>query len=149
MIVPRPYTPWRQRRVLGWRLDALLGVVLLMAAGIWGAWLTREVLQLQERRVVSVSLQALVGNYVSGAAREGLSETEIEERTRRYLAAVETAMAGLSDGRTTVLVSEAVLGRSVPDVTPAVEAAVARAMKDAGPTVPSRKQGPEGAGDAR
>lgn len=128
MIVPKPYLPWHQRRILGWRLDALTLVLVLLGLILWGAWLTHEVTKMQQRRIVSVSLQSLVGAYVEASAREGLSEAQAQERTQAYLAAVEAAVASLNDGRTTVLVSEAVLGRTVPDVTEAVEAAVAKAL---------------------
>lgn len=119
---------WRQRRILGWRADVLAACLVGIAVAVWGLWLTREILILKERRIVSVSLQTLVEDYVAGAAREGLSEAEAQRRTKAYLAAVEAAIASLNDGRTTVVVSEAVVGSTVPDVTPAVKAAIARGM---------------------
>lgn len=123
---------WHQRHVLGWRVDVLLAVLLGIALLGWGAWLTREVMALQERRIVSVSLQSLIEDYVSATARQGLSEDEAARRTKAYLAAVEAAVARLNDGRTTVLVSEAVVGQTVPDVTGTVEAAIAQARTAGG-----------------
>lgn len=119
---------WYRRHVLGWRIDVLAAALLGIAVVVWGAWLTREVLAFERQRIVSVSLQSLVESYVAETARAGVTDEEAERRTKAYLQAVEAAIAGLSDDQTIVLVSEATLGRSVPDVTPAVEAAVARAM---------------------
>jgi len=124
---------WRKRRLLGWQADVLAGILGAAAVGLWGLWLTREVLAIEERRIVSVSLQSLVENYVTETARQGISEEEARRRTRAYLAAVEAAIASLDDGRTTVLVSEATLGKTVPDATPAVQAAVARALATGAP----------------
>lgn len=119
---------WHRRRVLGWQVGRLLGGAAVLCAALWGLWLTREVLTLKERRIVSVSLQSLIEHYVAETAQEGVGEEEAQRRTRAYLAAVEAVVASLNDGRTTVLVSEAVIGKTAPDITPAVEAAVARAL---------------------
>lgn len=116
------------RQVMGWRVASLAICVGAISAAAWAGWLTREVMSLREKRIVAVSLKTLVENYVSNSARAGLSDDEAARRTKAYLSAVEQAIGQLNDGHTTVIVSEAVLGRSVPDVTPAVEAAVERAV---------------------
>lgn len=113
---------------------AMFGGLLLMLG--WNAWLTRELFELQDRRIVSVSLASLVRDYVGSEARRGATREQAVVKTQLYLAAVSAAMAKLSADGTTVLVGEAVLGNSVPDMTPAVKRAVDRALGEAMPAAP-------------
>lgn len=105
---------------------AVLATLLLMVG--WNAWTTRELLELRERRIVSVSLSTLVREFVGSEARRGSTREEATAKTQLYLAAVAAAMRKLSADGTTVLVSEAVVGNSVPDYTPVVARAVTRVM---------------------
>lgn len=98
---------------------ALLAVMLL-----WAAWATRELMLLKERRTVSVSLATMVQDFVASEARRGASQEDAAARTRAYLAAIDAAMRAISEDGTTILVTEAVLGNSVPNVTQTVTKAV-------------------------
>ena len=94
---------------------------------IWAAWATRTLVALEQRQIVSVSLSRLVEDFVAAEARNGGTPDEAAKRTGAYLAAINQAVADLGRDGTTVLVSEATLGRSVEDRTAEVRARVARA----------------------
>ena len=98
------------------------GLMLLML--LWSAWATRELLALKSHRTVSISLASLVRDFVGAEARNGGSAEVTAARTRIYIATIGGAVKAMADDGNTVLVSEAVLGNSVPDVTPQLKAAV-------------------------
>jgi hypothetical protein len=118
-----------QRTIAGWPVARVLGAILLAAALLWAAWATRALIELQQRRIVSVSLSRLVEDFVAAEARNGGTAEQSARRTATYLAAVNKAVAELGQGGTTVLVSEAMLGRSVDDRTAEVRTRVTRAME--------------------
>ncbi|VVT10103.1 Type-F conjugative transfer system protein (TrbI_Ftype) [Sphingomonas sp. EC-HK361] len=119
----------KHRTIAGWPVARVIAAVLLTAALVWAAWTTRTVVELQQRRIVSVSLSRLVEDFVAAEARNGGTPEQSASRTASYLAAVNKAVAEFGQGGTTVLVSEATLGRSVDDRTADVRARVARAME--------------------
>ncbi len=119
----------KHRTIAGWPVARVIAAVLLISALVWAAWTTRTVVELQQRRIVSVSLSRLVEDFVAAEARNGGTPEQSASRTASYLAAVNKAVAELGQGGTTVLVSEATLGRSVDDRTADVRARVARAME--------------------
>lgn len=110
--------------VLGFAPRDLGVLVAFLVLTIWSIWATRELLELKERRIVSVSLSKIITDFVAAESRNGASPETAAARTRAYLAATDAAMRSLSKGGATVLVSEAVVGNSVPDMTGAVAAAV-------------------------
>jgi hypothetical protein len=112
------------RRIAGFTPRDLSVLVAFLLLTIWAIWATREVLELKERRIVSVSLSKIITDFVAAESRNGSSPETATARTRAYLAATDEAMRSLSQGGRTVLVSEAVVGNSVPDMTAAVAAAV-------------------------
>ena len=114
--------------IAGWPWGRVLLAVLMAANLIWSAWATREILALGKRQIVTVSLATLVGDFVKAEARNGGDPASTEARTRAYLAAIDKAVANLGRDGTVVLVSEATLGRSVPDRTAAVRADLARTL---------------------
>jgi len=112
------------RRIAGFTPRDLTVLVAFLLLAIWAIWATRELLELKERRIVSVSLSKIITDFVAAESRNGASPETATARTRAYLAATDEAMRSLSRGGSTVLVSEAVVGNSVPDMTAAVAAAV-------------------------
>lgn len=102
--------------------------LLMMAAGLvftlWAIWATTVLLELRQRRIVSVSLSTIIKDFVSAQSRSAATPETAAARTKAYLVAVDAAMQSMSRDGTTVLVSEAVVGNSVPDMTSAVSAAV-------------------------
>ena len=103
------------------------GIVLLMA--LWSAWITRELLIVRSHRVVSVSLARIVQDYIAVEAHNGGTPETSAMRTKLYLAATQAAIRSLTEEGTTVLVSEAVAGNSVPDVTPQLKADIDAKLK--------------------
>lgn len=122
MTKPRPQS-WT---IAGWRPGVLLAALLILALACWMVWATRTLITLRERRIVSVSLSTLVRDFVTSEARAPQSGDAAAARTRAYLAAVDRAVSDLGRDGTVVLVSEATLGRSAPDMTGAVRRDISR-----------------------
>lgn len=120
----RPLTPAPRAVFAGLTLKELLVILAFAVVTLWAAWATRELLALKERRTVSVSLATMVQSFVAAEARRGADRGEAAARTKAYLGAIDAAMRAISSDGTTILVSEAVLGNSVPDVTETVMKAV-------------------------
>lgn len=106
---------------------AALGLSMI-ASTLWGVWATDKLLALEKREVVTVQLSSIMGDFVEAEARAGRSPEETRRRVEAYLKAVEASVEQLGrDGRT-VLVAEAVVSGSTPDLTEAVRADVGRRM---------------------
>jgi hypothetical protein len=133
-------------RLLGFTPRDLAIVAAFLVLIVWAFWATRELLELRDRRIVSVSLSTIIKNFVAAEARNGSSPEQAAARTKAYLAATDAAMQSLSRSGATVLVSEAVVGNSVPDMTGAVADAVRQAMaKQAAPAAaPANAGGSDG-----
>ena len=110
--------------IAGWPMRNVALAALLLLALVWAAWATRTLLDLSKRQIVSVSLSRLVGDFVAAEARNGGTPEETSRRTATYLAAVNETLGALAKDGTTVIVSEATLGKSVPDRTGWVAAQV-------------------------
>lgn len=110
---------------------SLTGITLalsMVGSTLWGLWATDKLLALEKREVVTVQLSGIMGDFVEAEARAGRTPEETRQRVQAYLKAVEASVGQLSrDGRT-VLVAEAVVAGSTPDLTEAVRADVARRM---------------------
>lgn len=91
---------------------------------LWNGWMTRELLDIRSREIVSVSLASIIGGFVQSEARAATTPEQSALRTRAYIAATQAAMKSLARDGKIVLLSEAVAGESVPDYTPAVRKAV-------------------------
>ena len=117
------------RTIAGWSLQTILIGVLLIAATLWGVWITRTLVEVRSRHIVTVSLSRLVEDFVASEARGGGTPDQSAKRTADYLAAINQAVSNLGQDGTTVLVSEATLGRSVPDRTELVRARVRQAVE--------------------
>ena len=134
------------RSFAGLSMRELLVVAGFLVMLLWAAWATRELLELRERRIVSVSLSTIIKDFVVAESRNGSAPEVAAARTKAYLAATDAAMQSLSRSGATVLVSEAVVGNSVPDMTGAVANAVRQAMakKPAPAVAPSNAGGSDG-----
>ena len=117
------------RTLAGWSVQTILIGILLIAASFWGAWVTRTLVEVRSRHIVSVSLSRLVEDFVASEARGGGTPDQSAKRTAVYLAAINQAVSNLGEDGATVLVSEATLGRSVPDRTELVRARVRQAVE--------------------
>ena len=103
----------------------LLAVAVLVAALLWGAWLTQQVTSAPKQRIVTVRLAETIGTFVEEAARADADPAVVQAASLAYLKAAEAAVADMgSDGRV-VLVAEAVLAGAAEDATPELERRIA------------------------
>jgi hypothetical protein len=115
-----------RRTLAGWPLGRLFMGALFVVNTVWGVWATRAIVELQGRRIVSVSLTGLVSDFIAAESRRTSSPEQAAARTRAYLADLDRAVAALERDGAVVLVRESVLGRGVPDRTAQVRLAVER-----------------------
>lgn len=108
-------------------------VLLICAALIWAGWSTQRLIELQERRIVTVQLGRLMEDFVAQEARVQRSPQEAQARVVLYLEGVQAVIDGLAKDGTTVLVGEAVISGSAPDYSDHVHAQVDVWMKNHGP----------------
>lgn len=116
------------RRFAGVSLSALAITASLIGSTLWGAWVTHKIVTLERREVVTVQLSQIMGDFVEAEARSGRPPEVMKARVETYLKAVEASVAKLGKQGRTVLVAEAVVAGTVPDLTGEVRADVARRM---------------------
>jgi hypothetical protein len=100
----------------------MAGIIgLSVAIGLWGAWVTREVIRPEATpRFVRVQLSAMIGEYVSAQARTQTPPDTVTAQTKAFMRAVQRNLEARGAQGQIVLVGEAVLAGDVPDVTQAV-----------------------------
>ena len=113
------------------RLASINLTAVVVGAGmigqvLWGVWVTEKLLTLEKREVVTVQLSRIMGDFIEAEARAGRPPEETKMRVQAYLQAVEASVEHLGREGRTVLVAEAVVAGSTPDLTEAVRADVAR-----------------------
>lgn len=115
-----------------WRLtvspSAIVLGLSLIGSTLWGAWATNKLLALEQREVVTVQLGRIMGDFVEAEARAGRPAEETRQRVQSYLKAVEASVEKLGKDGRTVLVAEAVVAGSAPDLTEQVRTDVLRRM---------------------
>ena len=116
---------------LSGRLASINLTAVVVGAGmvgqvLWGAWATDKLLTLEKREVVTVQLSRIMGDFIEAEARAGRPPEETKMRVQAYLQAIEASVEHLGREGRTVLVAEAVVAGSTPDLTEAVRADVAR-----------------------
>ena len=114
-----------------WRGLALSPTAMLLGASmigstLWGVWATDRLLTLEKREVVTVQLSQIMGEFIEAEARAGRPPEETRMRVELYLKAVEASVQALGREGRTVLVAEAVVSGSAPDLTESVRDDVAR-----------------------
>jgi hypothetical protein len=121
-------TPVLPKGRFGVSLTGIALALSMVGSTLWGLWATDKLLALEKREVVTVELSGIMGDFVEAEARAGRSPEETRERVQAYLKAVEDSVGQLSREGRTVLVAEAVVAGSTPDLTEAARADVARRM---------------------
>lgn len=116
------------RRFAGLSLTGLALGASMLASTLWGAWATNKLLGLEKREVVTVQLSRIMGDFIEAEARSGRPAEETKARVETYLKAVEASVDSLGREGRTVLVAEAVVAGTVPDLTQQVRSDVARRM---------------------
>jgi hypothetical protein len=131
-VPPLPFRATLTRkpaRFAGLTSSQLALMAVALAAAIWGMWATAKIFALEDRRVVSVRLAAIVNDFVTAEARSGTPPDQLTARTRAFMAALDTVLKQRAADGQVVLVGEAVVAASVPDVTMDVAADLAQLVK--------------------
>ena len=115
-------------RLASINLTAVVLGVGMIGQVLWGVWTTDKVLTLGKREVVTVQLSRIMGDFIEAEARSGRPPEETRLRVQAYLKAVEASVQKLGREGRTVLVAEAVVAGSTPDLTQSVRADVVRRM---------------------
>ena len=105
---------------------AMVLAASMIGSTLWGVWATDRLLTLEKREVVTVQLSRIMGELIEAEARAGRPAEETRMRVELYLKAVEASVEALGREGRTVLVAEAVVSGSAPDLTESVRADVAR-----------------------
>lgn len=107
---------------------ALVGA--LVAAGLWGAWVTKNVLGAGDRPAIAkVQLSGIVGEYVQAQARSATPPEQVTTETRAFMGEVQKNLEHRGASGQIVLVGEAVLAGNVPDITAEVRREVYAKVK--------------------
>lgn len=115
-------------RLASINLTAVAVGVGMVGQLLWGVWATDKLLTLEKREVVTVQLSRIMGDFIEAEARAGRPPEETRLRVQAYLKAVEASVQRLGREGRTVLVAEAVVAGSTPDLTQSVRADVVRRM---------------------
>ncbi|UXC92182.1 type-F conjugative transfer system protein TrbI [Sphingobium sp. RSMS] len=115
-------------RLASINLTAVAVGVGMVGQVLWGVWATDKLLTLEKREVVTVQLSRIMGDFIEAEARGGRPPEETRLRVQAYLKAVEASVQKLGREGRTVLVAEAVVAGSTPDLTQSVRADVVRRM---------------------
>jgi hypothetical protein len=127
LSAPEPVASRRPRRrpvFAGLTKSQIAAALLLLAAAIWGMWVTRSLVMPREDHIVSARLSAIVGEYVQAQARSTAPPAQVEAEMRAFMASLDKELQRRSAGGQIVLVGEAVLTKNVPDITDKLRQAV-------------------------
>jgi hypothetical protein len=116
-------------RLASINLTAVVVGVGMIGQVLWGVWATDKLLTVEKREVVTVQLSRIMGDFIEAEARAGRPPEETRLRVQAYLKAVEASVQRLGREGRTVLVAEAVVAGSTPDLTQSVRADVVRRME--------------------
>lgn len=107
---------------------ALVGAIV--AAGLWGAWVTKNVLGAGDGPAIAkVQLSGIVGEYVQAQARSATPPEQVTTETRAFMGEVQKNLERRGAAGQIVLVGEAVLAGNVPDITAEVRREVYAKVK--------------------
>ena len=105
----------------------LLGAVL-MAMIVWGFWITRQVDRMGDRRIVAMSLSGMVNDFIATEARSGNGPEQVQNDTKRFMILMQQVLGERAKRGETVIVGEAVVAGSAPDITAEIRGEVGKRM---------------------
>jgi hypothetical protein len=108
-----------------------VGFALLLAL-VWAMWITKTITAEKPQHIVKADLSRIVGEYVQAQARSATPPEQVQAQMRTFMASLDTELQRRGAAGQVVLVGEAVLSKSVPDIT----ADVARAVYASGVKAP-------------
>lgn len=114
----------RRTYFAGYSRMQILGGLILLAAAIWGMWVTKTLVTPKQDHIVSARLSSIVGEYVQAQARSASPPAQVEAEMRTFMASLDKELQRRSAGGQIVLVGEAVLTKNVPDITDSLKNAV-------------------------
>lgn len=94
----------------------LVGAAILLLL-IWGMWVTRALTAAPPQHIVKANLSRIVGDYVQAQARSATPPDQVRAQMQQFMASLDTELQRRSAQGQVVLVGEAVLSKSVPDIT--------------------------------
>ncbi|KZB93618.1 hypothetical protein AVM11_11830 [Sphingomonas melonis TY] len=116
----------------------MLGAVLLVAL-LWAVWITKAVTAEKPQHIVKADLSRIVGEYVQAQARSATPPDQVQAQMRSFMATLDAELQRRGAAGQVVLVGEAVLSKSVPDITADVAKAVyASGVKMPTPATPTQ-----------
>ena len=116
----------------------ILGAVLLVAL-LWAVWITKAVTAEKPQHIVKADLSRIVGEYVQAQARSATPPDQVQAQRRSFMATLDAELQRRGAAGQVVLVGEAVLSKSVPDITADVAKAVyASGVKTPTPATPTQ-----------
>lgn len=105
-------------------------VCALVCTGLWGAWVTRELVGKDEiAPMARIQLSSMVGEYVQAQARSATPPEQVTAETKAFMAEVEGNLKARGAKGQIILVGEAVLAGDVPDITAEVRKQVFAKVK--------------------
>ncbi|NBW75740.1 MAG: conjugal transfer protein [Sphingomonadaceae bacterium] len=118
------------RRLLGGIGLPVAMVSGVVAVGLWGAWVTKNVLaDAQLPPMARVQMSAIVGEYVQAQARSNSTPEVVTLETKAFMAEIEKNLKARGAKGQVVLVGEAVLTENVPDITAELRSEVYKKVK--------------------
>lgn len=132
MTAPAAITVRRKTVFAGYTAAQLLIAAALVLALVWAMWVTKLVMAEKPQHIVKADLSRIVGEYVQAQARSATPPDQVQAQMRTFMASLDTELQRRGAAGQVVLVGEAVLSKSVPDIT----ADVARAVYASGVKAP-------------
>ena len=115
-----------------------IGAAILFAL-VWAMWVTRTVTADKPQHIVKADLSRIVGDYVQAQARSATPPDQVQAQMRAFMASLDTELQRRGADGQVILVGEAVLSKSVPDITADVAKAVyASGLKAPVPATPTQ-----------
>jgi hypothetical protein len=114
----------RRTLIAGFTRMQVVAGLLVLAAFVWGMWVTKLLVAPRQDHIVSARLSAIVGDYVQAQARSASPPEQVEAEMRKFMASLDNELQKRSAHGQIVLVGEAVLTRNVPDITESIAKAV-------------------------
>ena len=124
---PKP-APRKPSGFAGFSWGQIVLGALLCSFAIWGFWLTREVQQVSDRRIVTVAFSAMVNDFVAAEARSGNGPEQVQADTTRFMQILQTVLDERAQRGEIIIVGEAVVAGSAPDITAEVRSSVGQMM---------------------
>ena len=139
VTAPAAITVRRKTVFAGYTAAQLLIGAALVLALVWAMWVTKVVTAEKPQHIVKADLSRIVGEYVQAQARSATPPDQVQAQMRTFMASLDTELQRRGAAGQVILVGEAVLSKSVPDITADVARAVyASGVKTPMPATPAQ-----------